>query len=261
MKSLEQVDRWLGKHMERWSAKLSGSNQPKETLEIRREILTAIGAKVEAKGSGDYVFPYREIGVKLFASDADQKDVFAAIFADEDALQNDVQELLRDAGCQAAPVHVIVEVTEDPAGVVPFELTFKRAEKAAKGASVTPPKARPAAWLYVVKGVAERPEYFIGKDVVYLGRLKEVTAKAGGLRRRNDVAFDDAETTVSREHAHIRFEEGRFRLFHDSGESGTRLFRDGRTVALPSSGSRGTQLQSGDEIHLGDARLRFELGE
>jgi len=261
MRSLEQVDRWLGKHFERWSANLAGGAHPKETLEIRRDLLTAIGQKVEPKGSGEYVFPYSEVQVKLFAQDADQQAVLEATLVENDALQTDVHDMLRDSGCDPDSVQVLVEITPDPAAAEPFQLTFKRIPKPAKGAAATPPKVRPAAWLYVVKGSAERPEYFIGKDVVFLGRLKEVSAKGGGLRRRNDIAFDDAETTVSREHAHIHFEEGKFRLFHDSGETGTRLFRDGRVVALPATGTRGTQLLSGDEIHLGEARLRFEMGE
>ena len=239
---------------------MGGGEHPKETLEIRREILTAIGDKVEAKGGGEYVFPYSDIAVKLFAEDADRQAAFEAAFSQDDALQTDARDMLRDAGCHADAVQVTVEVIQEPSEK-PFQLGFKRVEKAAKGIAATPPKARPAAWLYVVKGSAERPEYFVGKDIFYLGRLKEVSAKQGGLRRRNDIAFDDAENTVSREHAHIQFEEGKFRLFHDSGEAGTRIFRDGHAVALPSTGTRGTQLRSGDEIHLGEARLRFEAGD
>lgn len=260
MKSLESVDRWLGRHFERWSANLGGGEHPKEALEIRREILSAIGDKVEAKGQGEYVFPYSAVTVKLAARDAEQHATFETAFVDDDGLQSQARDMLRDAGCQADSVAVLVQI-EDDVAAPPFEVGFKRIEKAAKGAALTPAKVRPTAWLYVVKGSAERPEYFVGKDLVYLGRLKEVSAKSGGLRRRNDVAFSDEETTVSREHAHIQFEEGKFRLFHDSGETGTRLFRDGRVVALPSTGTRGTQLMSGDEIHLGDARLRFETGE
>ncbi len=260
MKSLETVDRWLGKHFERWSSNIAGGAHPKEALEIRREVLRAIADKVEAKGGGEYLFPYSEIAVKLAASGAEQVDILTAAFLDEDALQTDVRDLLSESGCAGSAVKVSVEVIEDSAAPQ-FQLEFKRVEKPAKGAAATPAKVRPAAWLYVESGNAERPEYYIGKDVTYLGRLKEVREKQGGLRRRNDVAFDDAETTVSREHAHITFEDGKFRLFHDSGERGTRLFRDGRVVPLPATGSRGTQLRGGDEIHLGEARLRFETGD
>jgi predicted component of type VI protein secretion system len=87
-----------------------------------------------------------------------------------------------------------------------------------------------------------------------------VASGDGSVRRRNDIAFDDSESTVSREHAHIEFEGGKFRLFHDSGERPTRLFREGRAVPVPPIG-RGAQLRSGDEIHLGEARLRFDVSE
>ena len=253
MKSLESVDRWLGRHFERWSSNLAGGAHPKEALEIRREILSAIRDRIEAKGGGEYIFPYGEITVKLNARDAGHRDSLTAAFVDEDALESQVREMLVEGGCRAEDVSVLVEILDDAAGA-PFKLEFKRVEKVKAAAPVT---KRPAAWLYVTKGKCDQSEFFIARNQVYLGRLKEVSSRDGGLRRRNDIAFDDSEDTVSREHAHIQFEEGKFRLYHDLGERGTKLFREGRAVAVPPSG-RGTQLKSGDEIHLGDARLRFE---
>ena len=255
MKSLQNVDRWLGKHFERWSSSLSGGAHPKEALEIRREILSAVRDRIEPKGSGEYVFPYQEILAHVAASNAEQRDSFTASFVDEQSLQRDVQELLKEAGCPSENVAVVIEIAEEQAEE-PLRLQFRRAEKGKK-APIAPTK-RPAAWLYVTKGKADAQEFFIGKDTVYLGRLKEVNSKDGGLRRRNDLAFEDDENTVSREHAHISYESGKFRLFHDTGEHGTRLFREGRSVEVPASGGRGTQLKSGDEIHLGEARVRFE---
>lgn len=254
MKSLESVDRWLGRHFERWSANLAGGSHPKEALEIRREILSAIRDRIEPKGDGEYVFPYQEISVRIAARDAEHRDSLTAAFVDENALETQVRELLTEAECKADNVSVAVEIVEDATGA-PFKLGFRRADKTKAAAPVA---RRPAAWLYVTKGKCDQSEYFIGRDTVFLGRLKEVNSKDGGLRRRNDIAFDDAENTVSREHAHIRFEDGKFRLFHDLGERGTKLFREGRSVDVPVSGGRGTQLRSGDEIHLGEARLRFE---
>lgn len=256
MKSLESVDRWLGKHFERWSASLAGGPHPKEALEIRREILGEVRDRIEPRGDGEYVFAYHEISVRLFARDAAQRDSFAASFLDDGALESQVREMLAEAGCRGDGVTVAIEIAEE-AAEIPFKLDFRRG---AKSIASAPGSKRPAAWLRVTKGKAEQAEYFVGKNVIYLGRLKEVSAKDGGLRRRNDVAFDDSETSVSREHAHIAFEEGRFRLYHDRGERGTRLFRDGRAVAVPTTGGRGTQLKSGDEIHLGEARVRFETG-
>ncbi len=260
MKSLESVDRWLGRHFERWSANLAGGAHPKEALEIRREILSAVRDRIEPKGDGEYLFPYQEIVVRLAARDPEHRDSLTAAFVDDNALETQTRELLTEAGCRADNVSVAVEIAEDPAAA-PFKLEFRRADKtkaAAPEAAQSGASRRPAAWLYVTRGNSDQNEHFIARDTVFLGRLKEVNSKDGGLRRRNDIAFDDAETTVSREHAHIQFEDGKFRLYHDLGERPTRLFREGRAMEVPARGGRGTQLKSGDEIHLGDARLRFE---
>jgi FHA domain len=62
----------------------------------------------------------------------------------------------------------------------------------------------------------------------------------------------------SRKHAHIRFEDGDYRICDDGSEFGTRVSRDGRPVDVPSGNRRGEKLRHGDEIYLGRARLRFE---
>jgi hypothetical protein len=256
MKTLQGLDRWIGKSLERWSAQLTGGGaHPKEALEIRREILTEIRDKIEARGDGGYVFPYQEISVHVKAADAGQCDAFAAAFTGEGGLESQVKELLVEAGCKGE-VAVAVDVQEG-AGE-PFRMEYRRVARRVEEAASA---KRPAAWLHVLKGKTEKTEYFFSKDTLYLGRLKEVASREGGLRRRNDVAFDDDESTVSREHAHIAYEAGKFRLFHDSCDRGTKLFRDGRAVPVPAGGGRGAQLRSGDEIHLGEARLRFEVSD
>ena len=112
MKSLESVDRWLGRHFERWSANLAGGSHPKEALEIRREILSAIRDRIEPKGDGEYVFPYQEISVRMAARDAEHRDSLTAAFVDENALETQVRELLTEAECRADNVSVAVEVVE-----------------------------------------------------------------------------------------------------------------------------------------------------
>ena len=137
-----------------------------------------------------------------------------------------------------------------------FHIDYRRKKAAAKQAP-----ARPEAKLRVVRGDAETPEIDIRTDRVNLGRMKEVVGERGGLRRRNDLAFAETETTVSREHAYIRFDAdtGRFRLYDYMSQRETSIFRDGRRIDVPRASTRGVQLQSGDEIHLGDARVRFEI--
>ena len=255
MKPLQNIDRWIGKSLERLSAQIAGGPQPKEALEIRREILTEIREKIEPRGEGEYVFPYQQLFVHINATDTSQLETFQAAFLDDGGLESQVKELLVEAGCKG-DIALIVDVKESEGE--PYVIEYRRAPKASE--VIAAPAKRPAAWIYVLKGSTEKSEYYFSKNTVYLGRLKEVASRDGSVRRRNDIAFDDTEGTVSREHAHIEFESGKFRLFHDSGERPTRLFRDGRAVPVPAIG-RGAQLRSGDEIHLGEARLRFEVSE
>ncbi len=92
--------------------------------------------------------------------------------------------------------------------------------------------------------------------------------RGAGPSRRNDLAFtEDTETnkTVSREHAHILYsrKDGKYRLFNDrlyKGEAncGLWIVRDGLSHPVHRS-DRGTVLESRDEIHMGNAVLRFQL--
>jgi FHA domain len=256
MKPLRNIDRWIGKSLERISAQIAGGRQPKEALEIRRDILNEIRDRIEPLGEGEYLFPYQQLWVHINAADAPQLETFEAAFLDDGGLEAQVKELLVEAGCKGN-LALTVDVKQSQGE--PYVIEYRRAPKKGEAVAATSLK-RPAAWIHVLKGNTEKNEYFFSKNILYLGRLKEVASRDGSVRRRNDVAFDDAENTISREHAHIEFEDGKFRLFHDSGERPTRLFRDGRAVPVPASG-RGAQLRSGDEIHLGEARLRFEVSE
>ena len=256
MKPLQNIDRWIGKSLERLSATIAGGPQPKEALEIRREILNEIRDRIEPRGDGEYLFPYQQLWVHINAAGPGQLESFEAAFLDDGGLETQVKELLAEAGCKGE-ISLTVDVKQSEGD--PYAIEYRRAPKQPEIAPI-PTTKRPAAWIHVLKGNTGKKEFFCAKNTVYLGRLQEVASRDGSVRRRNDIAFDDGENTVSREHAHIEFESGKFRLFHDSGESPTRLFRDGRAVPVPANG-RGAQLRTGDEIHLGEARLRFEVSE
>ena len=66
---------------------------------------------------------------------------------------------------------------------------------------------------------------------------------------------------MSRRHAHIAYDpaSGGYRLRDDGSVHGTSVVRNGTTVAVP-PGSRGRRVRAGDEIVLGEARLRIKLG-
>ena len=98
-----------------------------------------------------------------------------------------------------------------------------------------------------------------------IGRRAEVLDERQRLIRTNHIAFTedagDANTTVSRKHAHIVYSaaSGDYRLKDDGSAHGTAVIRDGHTIPVP-QGTRGTRLQSGDEIVLGEAKLRVRIG-
>ena len=116
--------------------------------------------------------------------------------------------------------------------------------------------------VVVVKGKTGNPEYALERARTNIGRLAELTDADHRVIRRNDVVFeegaDEANATVSRRHAHIRLEDGDYRLCDDGSEFGTRVFRDGRSIEVPAGNRRGEKLRPGDEIYLGRACLRFE---
>jgi hypothetical protein len=66
--------------------------------------------------------------------------------------------------------------------------------------------------------------------------------------------------TVSRRHAHIACDasSGDHRLYDDGSAYGSEIVRDGRTIPVP-PGSRGVRVRSGDEIVLGEARVRIRI--
>ena len=259
MRSLEELDRWIAGKVKRLSSNVAGAPQKKELLEIRRDILEDVRNQIEPKGSGKYVFAYNSVAVQLAARDETEQALLHAAFAQDSALEEDIRALLAEAGCPVQ-LAVSVDITCDPASAGPAQpcrITYSSGRPRGEKKAVA---ARPPAKLTVVRGSADPPEFVIRASRVNIGRLQEVLGEKEGLRRRNDVAFADTEATVSREHAYIRYdaEADRYRICDHQSTRGTSVFRDGRRIEVPRASARGVQLESGDEIHLGDARIRFE---
>jgi hypothetical protein len=258
MRSLEQLDRWIAVRVKSWASKVSSADQSPGLLEIRRDILEDVRDRIEPVGGGRVLLPFNFLRVSIGARSTQDLELYEAVFATGGALEQDIRAFLAEAGCTIpAGFSVEVEAAED-AALASSDHPFRVQYTNRKGGVESKAAGRPAASLMVVQGQADVSEYTIAGDRVNLGRLKEVVGERGGLRRRNDVAFADTETSVSREHACIRFENEAFRLYDSNSERGTIIFRDGRRIDVPRS--RGIQLQSGDEVHLGDARVRFALG-
>ena len=261
MRSLEQLDRWIAGKVKRLASRFSGVPGAKEVLEIRRDILEDVRDKIKPVGQGKTLFRYDSVAIRIGAQSAEEQELRQAALSESGDLERDIAALLAEAGCPIpAGFAVTVEVVEDAelaAAPRPFHINYA----SSKGARKPPGAARPTIKLTVVRGEAEATEYVIAVERVNIGRLKEVVGERDGLHRRNDIAFEDTETTVSREHAYIRYDtdSGKFRLYDCGSQRGTSIFREGRRLEVPRGPTRGAQLQPGDEIHLGEARIRFSL--
>ncbi len=120
--------------------------------------------------------------------------------------------------------------------------------------------------LSVITGHAEPAELTVEKQWINIGRTRDAV-QAGGPTRHNDIAFleeDSVSKSVSRQHAHIERDPktGQYRLFNDriykgADQCGVYLVRAGVSHAIH-RGGHGSVLQSGDEIHLAQAVLRFD---
>jgi hypothetical protein len=134
-------------------------------------------------------------------------------------------------------------------------------------AHVAPPAAEalpPRLELTVRNGAAANAAYVFTLARIDLGRCAEIRDSRHRLIRANHVAFADGagevNRSVSRRHAHIdcAAESSECRLVDDRSEHGTAVLRAGRTIAVQ-PGSRGVRLLTGDEIALGEARLRVTI--
>ena len=130
-------------------------------------------------------------------------------------------------------------------------------------AETAPAKSRDLR-VTIVNGTAEQATYVFSLPRVNLGRCAEVRDSLSRLVRTNHVAFVDLAGTsndsVSRQHAHIEYVEAarHYRIRDDRSAHGTSLVRNGRTLSVP-AGSRGIRLESGDELVLGEARVRISI--
>lgn len=261
MKSLEQLDRWIAGKIKGWSAKASKAPHSPALLEIRRDILEDVRDQIEPKGRGRSVFPYNFVSIAIAADNEDAADRYQTALGGDDGLTGDIRELLVQAAASTPPaftVHLTIGANPDLAqSGRPFTIEYSNKRNGPPPISDTRQPAR----LTVLKGDAEETTCDIVSERVNIGRLREVVGDRDGLRRRNDIAFKDSETTVSREHAHIRFtaSTGIYRLYDTHSQRGTCVFRGGRRLEVPRGPTRGLALQAGDEIHLGDARVRFDI--
>jgi len=256
MKLFGDIEKTIERGFRKWTEHVFGPAQSDDLLLVHRAILEAIEGKVQTVARGKRIFPYSRLVVTLVSADADRRALYQAAFGEDGRLESDVREALQGAECEV-PRGFSLEIETAESGDKPFAIEYSvQAHK--PGVAAALPKGR----LVVVRGKAAQEEYALGTNRVNIGRMAELTDTEQRVVRRNDVVFeeggDEANATVSRKHAHIRVDEGGYRIADDGSEYGTRVFRDGRSIEVPAGNRRGEKLRSGDEIYLGRACVRFE---
>jgi hypothetical protein len=246
MNPLEKFERAIGKVLR------PAGERSREPIEVRRDVLREIADQVQSAGGGEYLFPFTGVRVELLAANETQLAPLEAIFS-LPGFAEDVKGAIADRGARPKQLDVQVEGKVAEAAGSPYKISYQRS--ASPAARISGP--RPQARLLVIEGQAESQEVAIDRNLLYIGRLRDVVNSRTGLERQNHLAFDAAETTVSRKHARLEYdaEDGKFRLFNDPEQ--TSVSRDGR--GIPCDATRGVQLRSGDELILGRARIRFEI--
>lgn len=256
----------------------SGAREP---LEIVQAIVDTVAERLEPAARGRYVFPYNKLQVSVVAPTRDDRARCAAVLESEPTLRERIRARLGEAGCDPAGLQILVSYvprTSPSWGTREFHVDFARVPVAA-GEPVAAPVVAPAEQsrdlhLTIVTGTAEKPSYVFTLPRVNLGRCAEVRDRLSRLVRTNHVAFVDlagsSNDSVSRQHAHIEYVEsgrraaggpadaGHFRIRDDRSAHGTSVVRKGRTLPVP-AGSRGVRLESGDEVVLGEARVRVGI--
>jgi hypothetical protein len=256
MSLFSEIEKTIERGFRHWTERMFGPADSNELLLLHRRILEEIESKVQIVARGRRVFPFPHVIVTLSAAEPERRALLQAAFGER--LGEDVREALEGSACEM-PRGFTVDVKTAEAGLHAFEIEY--AAEPAKAIESAPPAA---GRLIVVKGKTDRAAYSLDRARTNIGRLIELTDADHRVVRRNDVVFeegaDEANATVSRKHAHIRMEGVDYRLCDDGSEFGTRVFRDGRSLEVPSGDRRGEKLRAGDEIYLGRACVRFERG-
>jgi hypothetical protein len=243
---------------------------PRQPIEVVQAIVDCAEQQVQPAGRGRRVFPFNQLIVHVVAASRPDRARLAAVIEGPPSLQQRLSQRLSAAGCAASPLDVqVVYVSKPKPGwrTLEYHVAFDRVETSAhsdetESVSLTVEPTRLD--LNVLTGMAERRTYTFTGGRIDIGRRAEVLDQQQRLIRRNHIAFvegdADANRTVSRRHAHIAFipNSREYRLRDDGSARGTAVLRNGRTIRVP-EGARGIRLESGDEIALGEARLRVRI--
>jgi hypothetical protein len=237
-----------------------------EPLEIVHLVVEAVAHEIQPGGRGKRVFPFNSITLSVLAPSREGRARFEAVLAGEPPLRDRIVEHLQSKSCPIDDLKLeVVYVARAPKDWrhPQFNLAFARVARA-PASDVRRDPAFTRIDLTVLRGTAERKNYSFAAKRIDLGRCAEVRDTHNRLIRTNHVAFvegsGEVNQSVSRRHAHIAYEPatGGYRLRDDGSVHGTSVGRHGNTVVVP-PGSLGIRLRTGDELVLGQARLRIKF--
>ena len=270
-----ELEAKLARTVDRAAARVTPDG-PREPLEIAHVVVEAVEREVQPAGRGRHLFPFNRIQVSVVAPSKQARARFEATFAMEPTLTQRIHTRLETAGCAPTGLGVRVEYV-DAAGngwtASDVHVDFDRVDEplpepvaAAEPATAPAPveEPPPAVEIEIAAGEAEQQTYSFQFARIDFGRCTHVRDSRNQLVRTNHVAFADTDIalnrTVSRRHAHLEYApaEKAYRVYDDGSEQGTAVSRGGRTIVVP-PGARGVRLLPGDEILLGNARLRVRV--
>jgi FHA domain-containing protein len=267
LRKAQQMETRISKAFDRAAHRVAGS-EPLQPLEIIHAILDSVQSHIEPAGRGRRSFPFNRLRVTLAAVTRHDRARLDALLKGKPPLADRIVDRLRASGCDvdAVAVTIAYAATRTEGWTHPqFHLEFDRVAHGARP-DTSAGLNGPGLELAITRGVAERRHYTSQASRIDLGRQAEVRNSRHRLIRTNHVAFlDGAEQaatnhSVSRCHAHIVYDRATssYRVHDDGSAHGTVVVRGGRSIEV-SSGSRGVRLCSGDELVLGDARLRIKI--
>lgn len=260
MSLLRRIEKTLDQRLRGIFGAGAGEPRAREAIELYRDALDQIAARATVGKRGDRVFPFNRIVIELSASEPERKAVLETLFEAGQMIE-DVRAALTEERI-TLPAQLAIEVRYPPDAVVEMRVLCEKAEPVA---AAGPAAAQTTAMrLVALNGAPSIAPFLLERAHVNLGRESEVVDSLGRAIRRNDLFFPEdtheANGSVSRSHAHIRFDgsSGEWRIYDDGSSLGTVLFRNGQRIDVPANAGRGVVLRSGDEIYLGQVRLRFE---
>jgi hypothetical protein len=268
LRKAQHLETRIARAFDRAAQRVSGSNgtETLQPLEIVHRILDTVDGHVEPAGRGRRLFPFNRIRVTLLAVTRHERARLEAIINGQVSLHQRITDRLRAAGCDTADLVVAIvfaAIRTDGWAHAQFHVEFDRVAHTVRSRPAVDPNG-PGVELVVTRGAAEKRTYALRSARIDLGRRVEVRNDRQRLIRTNHVAFcddqDAVNQSVSRCHAHIAFDASTssYRIHDDGSAHGTAVLRGGRSFDV-SRGSRGVRLLSGDEILLGEARIKVRV--